>query len=142
MGALTGIGAAFDVLKGNWKLVLTVGVVAALGIALMLTRGTLASRTHERDAARASLAVERANHAVTRQSVNTLQSALAMKNRESEERAKAFEAARARDAKDVAAADARYLAAEGRRKALEAFARDSGKACPVPDGLLSAIEGL
>lgn len=118
-------------------------IMAGLVIALLLTRATLSNVKDERDKANQALGTERANHAVTRQSVGTLQGIIAAKNEEARRRAAEYEAAKVDAAKDLAAADARFAATEARRAYLAKLATQSpGKPCPVPDGLLSALEGL
>lgn len=127
----------------HWKLIAGVAVVGGLVIALLLTRATLSNVKGERDKANQALGSERTRHAVTRQSVATLQGIIAAKNEEARRRAAEFEAAKAAAAKEVAAADARYAATQARRTYLaDLAARTPGKACPVPDGLRDALEGL
>lgn len=140
------IGGILDKARANLA---TIGLIAAgalaltLAIALLATRATLADVKGERDKANQALGTERANHAVTRQSVATLEGVVAAKNEEARRRAAEFEAAKAAAAKDAAAADARYAATEARRAYLaDLAARTPGKACPVPVGLRDALEEL
>lgn len=118
-------------------------VMAGLVVALLLTRATLSNVKDERDKANQALGTERANHAVTRQSVATLEGIIAAKNEEARRRAAEFEAAKGEAAKEVAAADARFAATEARRAYLARLvAQAPGKPCPAPDGLLTALDGL
>ena len=138
LGGMVGESAAKLIVK-LWPF----AVMAGLVVALLLTRATLADVKDERDAANQALGSERTRHAVTRQSVTALEGTIATLNEEARRRAAEFEAAKAAAAKEVAAADARYAATEARRAYLaDLAARKPDKACPVPPGLLDALEGL
>lgn len=68
---------------------------------------------------------------------------LDVKNAESLERNRAFEAAKERNAADVADANARHVATEARQARLKALAaQQAGKNCKAPESLLRELEGL
>lgn len=83
-------------------------------------------------------------NAVNLASINTLQSALADKNAESEARAKAFADAKAADAATLAEMDRRQKANASRLETLQRLARDlpENPSCRAPAALLANLEGL
>lgn len=83
-------------------------------------------------------------NAVNLASINTLQSALADKNAESEARAKAFADAKAADAATLAEMDKRQKADASRLETLQRLARDlpENPQCKVPAALRAQLEGL
>lgn len=116
----------------------------ALGIALVVIgvlwwSNTAKDRRIERQ--EAALATERAQHAVTRQSVGTLEKVIADLNKQAEQRAEAFaeaqELAEKRE-KELAAARGRSETLIARLRALSAR---EGQ-CAVPDDLRELAEGL
>lgn len=128
---------------GGYVAIGSVIALAGMAAALFITRATLDGAKRDLAKTTAAYQLEIAKHAVTRQSVATLEGVLEQKNAESLARAKAFDDARAKAEADLAALNGRYLAGETRRKALEGLAaKDSGARCPVPGGLLSGLEDL
>lgn len=91
-----------------------------------------------------ALHAEQAGHAVTRQSVATLQTALAEKNAETDARGAAYAEIKAADAKDVAAADRARDGDRGRIETLRAIAKAAERpgGCPAPPALRASLEGL
>lgn len=83
-------------------------------------------------------------NAINLASINTLQTALADKNAESEARAKAFADAKAADAATIADMDKRQKADASRLETLQRLARDlpENPACRVPPALSAQTEGL
>jgi hypothetical protein len=139
MGLELALGTAFR----NWKLIAGALIVLALTTALLLTRETLADVKVERDQGLMNLGVERANHAVTRGSVELLEQVVAARVAEANRAAAEYERSQAQAAKDLADANARYANTDARRKALERLATQTPFApCPVPDDLRNALEGL
>ena len=127
----------------NWKLIVGGLGLFALGLLLMLAKADARHWRKMHDGVLASYQLEQAKHAITRQSVATLETALKAKNAESIARAEAFERAKAEAARDVASLNARWAAGEGARARLEAFVRNPpSAACRAPAGLISALEGL
>jgi hypothetical protein len=123
-------------------------MIAALLAALAVTVAVYTASGSRKDARIEALTAERdlaiTAHAVTRQSVATLQAAIASQNAEIEARARAYADTRAADAADVAAAD-RAATAEGIRRArLQGIAEAAARhpACPVPAQLVQSLEGL
>lgn len=134
-------GSILDFALKHWKALLAALVAAALLIALLVTRSTLAETKALYEAEIAAHATEKANHAVTRASVVTLRTALDAKNAESEARAKAFEDAKRQAAADVAAADAKWRSTADQVAKLKAIAARPGN-CPVPKDLMEGLNGL
>lgn len=127
----------------NWKLLLGGFVVAGLSLMLVLAKADARHWKGEAGRFETSFNLEVAKHAVTRQSVATLEAALKAKNAESVARADAFEKAKAKSAADLAALDARYAAEKGRRSRLEALlSNPASEACRAPAALTEALEGL
>ena len=117
------------------------GVIAALLIALGVVMWRADAISADREKLRNALATEQARHAVTRQSVGTLEAVIADLNEQAEQRAEAF-------------AEAQELAKE-REKELERARRSSDAAiarlralsqregvCAVPDELRDLAGGL
>jgi hypothetical protein len=123
----------------EWKLI-------GWGVTALLLAGALwgwSSASKARDKANQALGSEQTRHAVTRQSVATLEGIIAAKNEEARRRAAEYEAAKGEAVKEAAASDARFAATEARRAYLARLvAQTPGKPCPVPDGLLSALGDL
>nr|AMP56856.1 hypothetical protein [uncultured bacterium] len=117
-----------------------VGLLAAL----MITRGTLETRTLERDAAVAQAQTEQAKHAVTRQSLDSCTGEIGRRNVEADARAKAYAAAKARDAATIAKLDAAAKDSAKRIAALDDIRRraEAAGSCPVAAGLIEQAEGL
>ena len=92
----------------------------------------------------AQVMAEQAAHAVTRQSVATLQAAIDEKNRETEARATAYAGTKAADARDVAQADRAQAADRGRVDTLRAIAKaaDRPGGCVTPPALAASLGGL
>lgn len=119
------------------------GLLIAAAIWIMLLNGAIGRRDTRINLLVEQVKNEQLAHAVTRQSVQTLEAALADKNAESLARAKAFEDAKRKGEADLAALNARYAAGESRRSSLEAILRNPPSAvCRVPDGLLDGLGGL
>lgn len=132
-------------LKGaaaNWKLIL--GGLAIAGLAVMLLFAKADARHWRKlaDQRQELLATERANHAVTRASVETLKASIAAQNADIEARARALDDAKRKAAADIAAADTRWKATEGQVSRLKAIAARPAAGCPVPKDLAEALKGL
>lgn len=137
------IANAATFLGKHWKLATGLIVVGGLVIALWLQSAATERQRVRADKALTALGAEQSRHAVTRQSVATLEGIIAAKNEEARRRAAEYEAAKADAAKDIATADARYAATEAKRAYLARLAAQTpGKPCPVPGGLLTALDGL
>ena len=125
--------ALLPILRRFWPAIL----ILALVIALMITRGTLATRTAQRDAAEATIATVQAEHRVTLGSVATL--------RKAADDANAVVAAQADFAtkqRETSAANAK-LARERNASLLalsERLKRDAAKqgACTTSDDIMKA----
>lgn len=104
-------------------------------VALLITRGTLETRTAERDAAVAQAQTEQAKHAVTRQSLVTALASI-------DDMTKAVEHLKAEgDARAKAARDAVQSAQEAARDAKAAAeALDTSAAASAPDGACKGSE--
>lgn len=87
---------------------------------------------------------EIAKNAVNLASINTLQTALAEKNAESEARAKAYADVKASDAATIADLDKRQKADASRLETLQRLARDlpDNPQCRVPAALAANLDGL
>lgn len=155
---------AIKLLKRFWYVL----PIAALTVALLLTRGTLADRTVERDGLKAwqtnvrevtsraadirdkagkpaLLALDQVPTQITYlgQGVDRLTIALADKNRESEQRAAAYRDALAQDAQNRADADRRFAAAQSSIERLRALAaKPANPQCPASPDLLRELDGL
>lgn len=124
-----------------------VGIKGFIAIGLAIALGVVMWRadaiSEDRERIRNALATEKANHAVTRQSVQTLADKIAELNREANARADAFEAA-----KRAAAAETERLRelAEGSDARIarlrEMAERPATAGCEAPADLLSELEGL
>lgn len=131
----------------NWKaltagLILASLILASLTLALILAKADARHWRKQADHNAALYVGEQAKHALTRQSLDQLADVLAQKNEESIARAQLFEAAKAADAKAIAAADARARDAQGRIATLTRIGKAQGEDCPVPAELAAQLEGL
>lgn len=125
------------------------GIVAAL---LMLWRAHAGwERAAYNDAFKAGVAKQKVltdaevqKNAANLASINTLQTALADKNAESERRAKQYADAKAEDTATVAEMNKRQKADASRIETLQRLARDlpENPSCRVPAALAAQIEGL
>lgn len=118
---------------------IAVGFAIALGI-VMWRADAIAE---QRDALRDRLAQEEARHAVTRQSVATLEDVIADLNEQAEQRAEAFaeaqELAKERDKELARLAKSSNAKIERLRRIAE---RGSNGSCEVPADLARELEGL
>lgn len=129
------------------KLILA-GVALALfavpTVALFITRHTLASVKSDRDVFHAQRDAEIAKNTVNLSSIAKLGEMIAAKNAESDARAKAFQDAKAADARTIADLDRRYAATGAAKARLETIARlpGSNPACRAPRAVTDSLEGV
>lgn len=118
---------------------IAVGLAVALGIVMWRADAI----SEDRDALRDSLAQEEARHAVTRQSVGTLEAVIEDLNEQAEQRAEAFaeaqELAKERDKELARLAKSSNAKIERLRRIAE---RGSNGSCEVPADLARELEGL
>lgn len=127
----------------NWKAIAAGTIVLGLALALWLARRDAAGWEKKADERQAELAGERAAHAVTRASVDRLETVVAQKNAESRARAVALEQAKVQAAADIAAADERWRATSDQVERLRMLAKEKGKpGCEVPKRLAAELENL
>lgn len=119
-------------------------LLGALAGLLLVAGAIIWQRGARIETLEARVKAEQAAHAVTRQSVATLQAALAEKNAESDARAASYAATKAADAEDVAAAARARAADSGRVETLRAIAKaaDRPGGCVTPPALAASLEGL
>jgi ABC-type molybdate transport system substrate-binding protein len=111
----------------------------ALAVVWMLYKAE--TRSHDRT--RASLATEQARHAVTRQSVDTLDAVIEDLNERALARAEAYAAAQGVAAKRSAELAELSRESDKRIAALRQAAREQYNGdCPVPDAIRELAEGL
>jgi cell division protein FtsB len=117
------------------------GIALALAIALGVVMWRADAISDDRERLRNALATEEARHAVTRQSVGTLEAVIADLNEQAEQRAEVFaeaqELAQERE-KELAAA---RIGSERVIARLRALAATKGQ-CAVPDDLRELADGL
>lgn len=139
VGLLTAAGLSKRV-AGILAPVLTISVVCAVVWALW-ARGS--EYRDERDLARAEKAAEVARHAVTRQSVSTLEAVIEDLNERALARAEAYAAAQGVAAKRSAELAKLSQESDKRIAALRQAAREQYNGdCPVPDAIRELAEGL
>lgn len=130
--------------RRHWKLIAGGLVVASLLIYAGIT--TLDARHWQKqdELHVAQRDTEIAKNAINLVSIGTLQGIIAEKNKESDARAKAFQDAKAADARSIADLDHRYASTAARVAALTAISRVGGGEgpCKVPPAVATALEGL
>lgn len=124
---------------------------AGLGITTLLFAGAAWIQGQRMHSAKVELAALKGqieqwknDLATQKKSIDTLTAAIDTKNKEAQVRAKAFDAAIATDAKNVADANARAAAAKDRIKTLQDLAakRQPDGVCKPSPELTNALEGL
>lgn len=138
----TFIPALGRALLANWKLVLGGLAIAALAVMLLLAKADARHWHKLADQRQELLATERANHAVTRASVDRLMKAVESQNADIAARSRALDDAKRQAAADIAAADTRWKATEGQVSRLKAIAARPASGCAVPRDLAEALKGL
>jgi hypothetical protein len=127
----------------NWKLLAGGLALAVLGFMLVLAKADARHWRAKSNGFESAFNLEVAKHAITRQSVATLEGVVAAKNAESQARADAFAKAQAQSVSDLAALNARWRAGEGVRARLQALVSNPpNEACRAPAALLDGLEGL
>lgn len=125
-----------------WKLL---GIRGSIAVAFAIALGIVAWRADaisgQRDHYRDAYSMEQARHAVTRQSVDTLEAVIADLNEQAEKRAEAYA-----EAQEMAQEREKELAAARRSSdatiaRLRELAEREGE-CAVPDDLRELAEGL
>lgn len=141
MIALEALGS---LLWKNWKLVAGGVALATLAIMLVFAKADARHWRKAYDSDHAALTLEVSKNKINLASIDTLTKALADKNAESLARAKAYDDAKASDARTIAAMDKKYASTKAARDALLAISKVPGgnDACKVPPALSGALEGL
>ena len=125
---------------------LTSKIFGGVSIALALALGAMyfvhKSDVRANDELRNDLAMERAAHAITRQSVTTLETELARIMREAQERAEEYERNKRQAERNAARLAEKARTSEQRISMLMSVVESGDAACRVPDGLLAQLEGL
>ena len=135
---------ALALILKHWRAILS-GVLAASLLTWALVERSSArhwQKVAQVNADAASLANQKL--AVSNASINTLQTALADKNAESEARAKAYADSKAKDTATIAEQDRRFKTTQQAIDALKAVAGvpDKTGACKVPSAVAAALEDL
>lgn len=120
-----------------------VAPIAALAAALMLTRGTLESRTADRDAWRTQSAKLEQRNSTTQASLDGALARIRQQNKDAEDAAARYQADRTGWAADLAALSERYRSTSGLVARLEASARATPtEPCKPSAAALDALKEL
>lgn len=116
-------------------------IAIGLGLALAIVMWRADVLSGKLDDARQTIANERAAHAITRASVETLTSTIETLNAEANARAEAFEKSRTEARREAEALERAAVRSDAQIASLRALAANGGQ-CEVPGELEGLLDGL